>query len=87
MHYLSRTPNTAELNYSLIKKLCVVLYFAVTKLRHYMLLSVVQVISKIDLIKYMLTWPIICCRIGKWTMALLEFTFQYVAQKSVKDQA
>lgn len=52
------------------KEICLALYFAVTKLRHYMLLSVVQVISKINLIKYMLTWPIIRCRIGKWTMAL-----------------
>ncbi|XP_021807706.1 uncharacterized protein LOC110751539 [Prunus avium] len=45
------------------------------------------IISKTDLIKYMLTQPIIRGRIGKWTMALSEFTFQYVAQKSVKGQA
>ncbi|CAL8136577.1 unnamed protein product [Prunus armeniaca] len=45
-----------------------------------------QIISKTDLIKYMLTRPIIHGRIGKWTMALSEFTFQYVAQKSVKGQ-
>ncbi|CAL9006005.1 unnamed protein product [Prunus brigantina] len=56
-------------------------------LRHYMLPSVVQIISKTDLIKYMLTRPIIRGRIGKWTMALSEFTFQYVAQRSVKGQA
>ncbi|XP_021824643.1 uncharacterized protein LOC110765743 [Prunus avium] len=87
VHYLSRTLNTAELYYSPIEKLCLALYFAATKLRHYMLPSVVQIISKTDLIKYMLTWPIIRGRIGKWTMALSEFTFQYVAQKSVKGQA
>ncbi|BFG20914.1 hypothetical protein CerSpe_071880 [Prunus speciosa] len=87
VHYLSRTLNTAELNYSPIEKLCLALYFAATKLRHYMLPSVVQIISKTDLIKYMLTRSIICGRIGKWTMALSEFTFQYVAQKSVKGQA
>ncbi|CAL2246496.1 unnamed protein product [Prunus armeniaca] len=84
VHYLSRTLNMAELNYSPIEKLCLALYFAATKLRHYMLPSVVQIISKTDLIKYMLTRPIIRGRIGKWTMALSEFTFQYVAQKSVK---
>ncbi|CAL2265841.1 unnamed protein product [Prunus armeniaca] len=79
VHYLSRTLNMAELNYSPIEKLCLTLYFAATKLRHYMLPSIVQIISKTDLIKYMLTRPIICGRIGKWTMALSEFTFQYVA--------
>ncbi|CAL8151929.1 unnamed protein product [Prunus armeniaca] len=77
----------AELNYSRIEKLCLAFYFAATKLRHYMLPSVVQIISKTDLIKYMLTRPIIRCRIGKWTMALSEFTFQYGAQKSFKGQA
>ncbi|CAL9005839.1 unnamed protein product [Prunus brigantina] len=87
VHYLSRTLNMAELNYSPIEKLCLALYFAATKLRHYMLPSVVQIISKTDLIKYMLTRPIIRGRIGKWTMALSEFTFQYVAQRSVKGQA
>ncbi|CAL8135842.1 unnamed protein product [Prunus armeniaca] len=87
VHYLSRTLNMAELNYSPIEKFCLALYFAATKLRHYMLPSVVQIISKTDLIKYMLTRPIIRGRIGKWTMALSKFTFQYVAQKSVKGQA
>ncbi|CAL2270628.1 unnamed protein product [Prunus armeniaca] len=87
VHYLSRTLNMAELNYSPIEKLCLALYFATTKLRHYMLPSGIQIISKTNLIKYMLTRPIIRGRIGKWTMALSEFTFQYVAQKSVKGQA
>ncbi|XP_021822526.1 uncharacterized protein LOC110763938 [Prunus avium] len=87
VHYLSRTLNTVELNYSPIEKLCLALFFASTKLRYYMLPSVVQIISRTDLIKYMLTRPIIRSRIGKWTMALSEFTFQYIAQKSVKGQA
>ena len=34
--YLSRLLNKVELNYSMIEKLCLVLYFT-TKLRHYML--------------------------------------------------
>ena len=87
MYYLSRTLNTIEFNYSPIEKLCLALYFAATKLRHYMLPSVVQIISKMDLIKYMFTRSIIRGRIGKWTMALSEFTFQYVAQRLVKGQA
>ncbi|CAL8988472.1 unnamed protein product, partial [Prunus brigantina] len=41
VHYLSRTLNMAELNYSPVEKLCLALYFAATKLRHYMLPSVV----------------------------------------------
>ncbi|KAI5316400.1 hypothetical protein L3X38_036107 [Prunus dulcis] len=45
------------------------------------------VIAKTDLIKYMLTRSIIRGRIGKWTMALAEFTFHYVPQLAVKGQA
>ena len=35
----------------------------------------------------MLTRPIVKGRIGKWTMALSEFSLQYVPQKAVKGQA
>ncbi|XP_070678096.1 uncharacterized protein [Malus domestica] len=46
-----------------------------------------QVIAQTDVIRYMLTRPIVKGRIGKWTMALSEFSLQYVAQKAVKGQA
>lgn len=52
-----------------------------------MLPSIIQIISKANLIKYMLTWTIIRDRIGNWTMALSEFTFHHVAKKSIKRQA
>ena len=87
VHYLSRALTPVETRYTPIEKLCLALYFSACKLRHYMLSSVVQVVSQTDLIKYMLTRPIIKGRIGKWTMALSEFSFRYVAQKSVKGQA
>ncbi|KAM2482128.1 hypothetical protein ACFX1W_039934 [Malus domestica] len=46
-----------------------------------MLPSVTQVIAQTDVIRYMLTRPIVKGRIGKWTMALSEFSLQYVARK------
>ncbi|XP_024195598.1 uncharacterized protein LOC112198705 [Rosa chinensis] len=39
------------------------------------------------LIKYMLSRPILRDRIGKWVLALSEFSLQYVPQKAVKGQA
>ncbi|XP_040364318.1 uncharacterized protein LOC121049925 [Rosa chinensis] len=39
------------------------------------------------LIKYMLSRPILKGRIGKWVLALSEFSLQYVPQKAVKGQA
>ncbi|KAM1195016.1 hypothetical protein ACFX2J_021569 [Malus domestica] len=35
----------------------------------------------------MLTRPIVKGQIGKWTLALSEFSLQYVPQKAVKGQA
>ncbi|CAN6686435.1 unnamed protein product [Malus baccata var. baccata] len=85
--YLSWNLNPPEINYSVVEKLCLALFFGVSKLRHYMLPSVTQVIVQTDVISYMLTRPIVKGRIGKWTMALFEFILQYVPQKAVKGQA
>ena len=85
--YLSRNLNSPEINYSPVEKICLALFFAASKLRHYILPSVTQVIAQTDVIWYMLTQPIVKGRIGKWTMALSEFSLQYVPQKAVKGQA
>ncbi|KAM1933192.1 hypothetical protein ACFX15_017531 [Malus domestica] len=47
----------------------------------------VHIIAKIDVIKYMLSKPMLTGRIGKWILALSEFSFQYVPQRAVKGQA
>ncbi|XP_073120711.1 uncharacterized protein [Henckelia pumila] len=49
--------------------------------------STVFVVSKTDLVKYMLNRPVLSGRIGKWSLALTEFTLIYCAQKSIKGQA
>lgn len=59
VYYLSRILTDVEVRYTPVEKLCLALYFSALKLRHYMLPSIVHVISKTDLIKYMLTLPII----------------------------
>ena len=67
--------------------MCLSLYFAATKLRHYFLSTTVLVIARTDLLKYMLTRPVLKGRIGKWILGLSEFTFRYVPMKAVKGQA
>lgn len=54
-----------EINYSPMEKLCLVIYFAYDKPRYYLIKSLVFIILKIDLIKYMLLRSIISRRIGK----------------------
>jgi hypothetical protein len=52
-----------------------------------MLPTAVHVICKTDVLKYMKTRLIIHGRIGKWTVALSEYTLHYVPQRAVKGKA
>ncbi|GKV33403.1 hypothetical protein SLEP1_g41922 [Rubroshorea leprosula] len=84
VYYLSRSLSQTEVKYSSVEKLCLALFFAAIKLRHYLLYSEVYVISKIDVIKYMLSRPLLRGRIGKWVLALSEFNLKYMLEKAVK---
>jgi hypothetical protein len=57
--YLSRRLLDAETRYSPVEKLCLCLYFSCTKLRHYLLSNECTVVCKADVIKYMLSAPIL----------------------------
>ena len=84
--YLSRRLIDAETRYTFIEKLCLSLYYACTKLRHYLLSSTCIVTCQADVIKRMLQKPILSGRIGKWTYALVEYDLAYESLKSVRGQ-
>jgi len=86
IYYLSRRLIDAETRYSAIKKLCLCLYFSCIKLRHYLLSAECTVICKYDVVRYMLSMPIMSGRIGKWILALSEFDLRYESAKTVKGQ-
>jgi len=86
IYYLSRRLIDAETRYSAIEKLCLCLYFSCTKLRHYLLSAECTVICKDDMVRYMLSMPIMSGRIGKWILALSEFNLRYESAKAVKGQ-
>ena len=52
-----------------------------------MLPVLTYIVCETDLIKYMLTRPILKGRIGKWSLALIEFFISFKLQKAVKGQA
>ncbi|KAJ4953670.1 hypothetical protein NE237_030502 [Protea cynaroides] len=87
VYYLSRVLTPVEQRYTPIEKLCLTLYFSSQKWRVYMLPVMVFVICQTDIIKYLLSRPIMSGRLGKWAFALMEFTFQYRPQRAVKGQA
>ena len=77
----------AETRYPEIKKLCLFLFFTCTKLRHILLSAETIVICKSDVIKHMLSAPVLKGRLGKWMFALSEFDIRYQPAKAVKGQA
>ncbi|KAK2444202.1 hypothetical protein QL285_015246 [Trifolium repens] len=86
VYYLSRVLNDAETRYTAIEKLCLCLYFSCTKLKHYIKPVDVYVYSHFDVIEHMLTKPILHSRIGKWALALTEYSLTYKPLKAVKGQ-
>nr|AAX96841.1 retrotransposon protein, putative, unclassified [Oryza sativa Japonica Group]ABA92755.1 retrotransposon protein, putative, unclassified [Oryza sativa Japonica Group] len=85
--YLSRRLLDAETRYSPVEKLCLCLYFSCTRLRHYLLSNECTVICKADVVKYMLSAPILKGRVGKWIFSLTEFDLRYESPKAIKGQA
>jgi ribonuclease HI len=76
----------AETRYSFIEKLCLALYYACTKCRHYLLTRSCIVTSQYNVIKYMLQKPILSGRLGKWAYALVEYDLTYEPIKVMKGQ-
>jgi hypothetical protein len=85
--YLSRRMLDMETRYHEMEKLCLCLFFACTKLRHILLFARIIVICKSDIIKHMLSAPVLKGRLRKWMFALSEFDIWYQPTKVVKGQA
>ena len=64
--YLGRRLLDPETRYVHIEKLCLSLYYACTKMRHYLSSSTCVVACQADVIKHMLYRLILSGRIGKW---------------------
>jgi hypothetical protein len=76
----------AETRYVFVEKLCLFLYYACSKFRHYILSSSYIVACQYDVIKHMLLEPILSGRIGKWAYALVEYGLAYEPLRSMKGQ-
>jgi hypothetical protein len=63
------------------------LFFTCKKLRHILLSAEIIVICKSDVIKHMLSAPVLKGRLKKWMFALSEFDIRYQPVKAVKGQA
>jgi hypothetical protein len=84
VYFVSRRLLDIETRYSAVERLCLCLYFSCTKLRPYLLTAECTVVCKDDVVKYMLSLPILKGRIRKWILALSEFDLTYQSAKQSK---
>jgi hypothetical protein len=85
--YLSRRMLDTVTRYHKMEKLCLYLFFTCTKLWHILLFTEIIVICKSDIIKHMLSAPVLKGRLRKWMFMLSEFDIPYQPAKAVKGQA
>jgi hypothetical protein len=84
--YLSRRLLDAETRYSDMERLCLCLYFTCTKLRHNLLHVETRVVCKADIVKHMLSAPILKGRLGKWMYALSKFDCSINPRRQSRDR-
>ena len=81
--YVRRRLLDAETRYVFMEKLCLSLYYACSKFRHYILSSSCIMACQYDVIKHMLLKSILSGRIGKWPYALIEYDLAYEPLRSM----
>jgi hypothetical protein len=84
--YVSRRLLDAETRYIFVEKLCLSLYYACSKFKHYILSSSCIMAHQYDVIKDMLLKPILSGRVDKWGYALVEYDLEYEPLRSMKGQ-
>jgi hypothetical protein len=69
-----------------MEKLCLSLYYACSKFRHYILSSSCIVACQYDVIKHVLQKPILSGRLGKWGYVLVKYDLVYELFRLMKGQ-
>ena len=83
-YYLFKLFNDAKKKYTTMEKTCVRVGWVAQKLKHYFLAHKVQLIAKMDSIKYLLEKLVLTECLVKWQSFLSQFDITYVTQKIVK---
>ena len=84
IYYLSKRMLEYETRYIMIERFCLALVWTTLRLRHYMIENSVQLVSRLDPLRYIFDIPVLTSRLMRWLVLLTEFDIQYVTQKSIK---
>ena len=87
IYYLSRTLIGAEPRYNPIEKECLALIFAVHNTRHYLFEQAIQVVSRVNPLRVLMTKPgLLNSRLAKWGILMSRYHMTFVPQMAVKGQ-
>src|SRR6187397_1486985 len=84
IYYISKKMLEYKVRYTPLEKLCLALVWATTKLRHYMLVHTVFVVSRLDPLKYLFEKSTLNGRISRWIVNLAQFDIRFMPQKAIK---
>ena len=87
VYYLNKKFLPYEEKYNLVEKTCLIMIWAIRKLRHYFQSYKIQAISKIDPLRYLFQVPILTGKISRWLVLLTEFDIEYITTKVIKGKA
>ena len=73
VYYLSMKFLPYEEKYDLVEKMCLIMIWAIRKLRYYFESYKVQAVSKIDPLRYLFQVPALTRNISRWLVLLTEF--------------
>lgn len=86
IYYLSKKMLDYELKYTAIEKTCLALVWVIEKLKHYVSIYSVWLISCMDPIKYLFEKPALVGKMPRWSFLIAPYDIKFVVQKSVKGQ-
>lgn len=87
MSYVSRLLQEAEIRYPEAERVCLALVYTAQRLQHYFLAHKLHLIVKTDLVRYLLTKPVLFGRLARWLLQLSEFDITCITPRAIKGQA
>ena len=73
-----------ESRYVMIEHLYLALVWATRRLRHYVTMYFILLVSRLDPLRYLFDRFVLTGRLIRWLVLLIEFDIQYVMKKSLK---
>ena len=84
IYYLSKRMLEYETRYIMIERFCLALVWATQRLRHYMIEYSVQLVSRLDPLRFLFARLVLTSRLMRWLVFFTKFDIQCITQKSIK---